>query len=680
MALPGYVYALLTILAFFRGSTAVIYLDRSGSSHTDGAGTIQVDIARPVRIDRSGTIHISESGSMEVRSVEVAAAKKRAFPVSPSGGYAPGVVNCPSERPVIRNARDISQNEKSWLQLRRNQTIDPMISWLSRAEISGFDTTSYINQVRNDASLLPNIGIAISGGGYRSLFTGGGFLAAADDRVDNSTSFGQIGGLLQATTYVAGVSGGSWVTGSMFINNFSSVQALRDGGDRTGLWKFGNSILQSPDTDGPQILDDINYFRTIIGNVRSKSEAGFATSITDYWGRALSFQLVNATDGGPAYTFSSITLQDNFRDGSIPFPLVVADNGIEEATRLSSVDSTVYEINPFELGSWDSTTNAFAPTKYLGSNFDAGSIPSDGQCVEGFDQAGFVLGTSSSVFNQIFVGLNQSRIPDVLTDALAAVSSTGNNNIARYQPNPFFRYNTATSRIAEDSELTLADGGIDGQNIPFYPLIQPQRAVDVIYAVDSSSDTTFNWPNGTSLVATYERSLNSTVQSGIAFPSIPDQNTFVNLGLNMRPTFFGCNASNITGNAPLIVYIPNAPYIVQSNVSTFNASFTDRQRNLLIRNGYDVATLSNSTNDPQWPACLACAALSRSFTKTGTTAPKACRSCFERYCWDGTLNSTRPQEYAPQIQNTSALSGSNSLKASVGLILAASLVMVLETL
>src|SRR5277367_560273 len=150
------------------------------------------------------------------------------------------------------------------------------------------------------------------------------------------------------------------------------------------------------------------------------------------------------------------------------------------------------------------------------------------------------------------------------------------------------------------------------------------------------------------LVATYERSLNAIIENGTAFPTIPDQNTFVNLGLNSHPTFFGCNASNTTGLAPLIVYIPNGPYITQSNVSTFDDAYNNTQRNLIIENGYDAATLGNGTLDSQWPICVACAVLSRSFYKTGTNELSACTTCFSRYCWNGTTNSTTPSgNYTP---------------------------------
>jgi lysophospholipase len=535
--------------------------------------------------------------------------------------------------------------------------------------ISNFDATSYMNNIRNNVSALPNIGLAVSGGGYRALMNGAGFLAAADNRTNNATNRGQIGGLLQSATYVAGLSGGGWLVGSIYTNNFSSVQDLRDGSKGSSVWQFGNSIFEGPASGGIQILSTANYFSTIQDEVASKEDNGYNTSITDYWGRALSYQLVNDTNGGPSYTFSSIALEPNFQSGSIPMPFLVSD-GRAPGTSIVSLNSTVYEFSPFELGSWDPTTYAFAPLQYVGSNFSAGVVPSDGSCVEGFDQAGFVMGTSSTLFNQFLLQINTTAIPQTLRDIFTRLLTDlgeDSNDIAQWQPNPFYRYNNATNRNAESQQLTLVDGGEDGQNIPLYPLLQPMRNVDVIFAVDSSADTTYNWPNGTSLVATYQRSLNNTIENGTAFPSIPDQNTFVNLGLNNRPTFFGCNASNLTGPAPLVIYLPNAPYIALSNVSTFDPEYNDTQRNAIIRNGYEVATLANGTLDAQWPACIACAVLSRSFDRTGTTVPDECTQCFNRYCWNGTVDSTPVEgNYTPAFKAGEAkLSAASSVSRTV---------------
>lgn len=223
-------------------------------------------------------------------------------------------------------------------------------------------------------------------------------------------------------------------------------------------------------------------------------------------------------------------------------------------------------------------------------------------------------------------------------------------------------------------------------------MTQPQRAVDVIFAIDSSADTLEehvgeNWPNGTALVATYGRSL-LPIANGTAFPAVPDVNTFVNLGLNGRPVFFGCDGGNASASAsdstppPLIVYIPNAPYSYMSNVSTFQMDYADSERAGIIENGYNVgtcscfsfygcsfplsekpgnsdksadipsllsATMGNGTVNSQWSTCVGCAILHRSFSKTGTTVPEVCEACFREFCWDGSLASEKTT-YNPELK------------------------------
>jgi lysophospholipase len=159
----------------------------------------------------------------------------------------------------------------------------PMISLLTQANIPSFDASSYISSITNNASALPNISIAISGSSYRALINGADFIAAADNRTTNSTDPAQISGLLQATTYLAGLSGGSWLVGSIYINNFSSVVQLRDGSSGSSVWQFGNSIFQGPASNGLSILNTADYYSNILSEVGAKANAGFDTSITDYW-------------------------------------------------------------------------------------------------------------------------------------------------------------------------------------------------------------------------------------------------------------------------------------------------------------------------------------------------------------------------------------------------------------
>ncbi|KAJ4136632.1 Lysophospholipase 1 [Fusarium falciforme] len=58
---------------------------------------------------------------------------------------------------------------------------------------------------------MPKIAVACSGGGYRAMLSGAGMLAAMDNRTDGANEHG-LGGLLQGATYLAGLSGGNWLT------------------------------------------------------------------------------------------------------------------------------------------------------------------------------------------------------------------------------------------------------------------------------------------------------------------------------------------------------------------------------------------------------------------------------------------------------------------------------------
>ena len=581
---------------------------------------------------------------------------RRAAPDGPSGTYAPATVDCPRQKPTIRSAATLSDSEKDWLKSRRQKTLEPMKAFLRNSGLNDFDAAGFVDTHAKNFSMVPNIGIAVSGGGYRALMNGAGFLAAADARVPGSTDKGGLGYILQASTYLSGLSGGGWLVGSMFANNFSTVVQLRDGQPGSSLWQFSRTIFEGPEESGVSIFNMASYWRDIMDQIEDKRSAGYEVSITDTWGRALSYQLINALDGGPSYTFSSIADADHFTAADTPMPILVADERRPD-TKLISLDSTVFEFNPWEIGSFDPTIFGFAPTRYVGSNFSAGAVPDDGHCVRGFDQYGFIMGTSSSLFNAFLLrNMTAPSIPDFVNDAARLIMKSigdDNNDIAAWKPNPFYGYNAGTNANALEEQLTLVDGGLDMQNIPLHPLIQPTRAIDVIFAVDSSADTPNNWPDGTALRATYERS-RERVANGTAFPRVPDNATFFNLGLNARPTFFGCNTTEFAEaktTPPLIVYIPNSPYNQWSNVSTFDPAYEDWERNSIITNGYNVATMANGTVDNDggapWTACVACAIMSRSLERAGIDLSPTCRGCMNRHCWNGETDTTPIESYEP---------------------------------
>lgn len=167
------------------------------------------------------------------------------------------------------------------------------------------------------------------------------------------------------------------------------------------------------------------------------------------------------------------------------------------------------------------------------------------------------------------------------------------------------------------------------------------------------------------MVATYERSLIPRIANGTAFPAVPGQNTFINLGLNNRPTFFGCDAKNFSRSAtavpPLVVYMPNAPWTFKSNTSTYDMKYKNFARDNIIGNGWNLATQGNST---EWTVCMGCAIVHREVERKGTETEQ-CKQCMAKYCWDGSL-SPEPKIYTPSFRGQEVKAESAAPKMGAG--------------
>lgn len=204
---------------------------------------------------------------------------KRALPNAPDG-YTPRGEVCPVKRPFIRNGSMLTTEETTWLEGRRNVTVDAMMEFLGRLDLGSLNGSSYVKQNAANASALPNIGIAVSGGGYRALMNGGGCLQAFDSRTPKSSLPGHLGGILQSATYLTGLSGGSWLVGSMYLNNFTDITTLRDSGT---VWLFQDSVFVGPKQSTAFAVRTPEYYSQLQDAVTGKDDAGYDISITDYW-------------------------------------------------------------------------------------------------------------------------------------------------------------------------------------------------------------------------------------------------------------------------------------------------------------------------------------------------------------------------------------------------------------
>ncbi|KAF8294739.1 hypothetical protein DL93DRAFT_2173965 [Clavulina sp. PMI_390] len=578
---------------------------------------------------------------------------------APSGNYAPSINQpCPSTlvRQPSQNSSSglLAPQETAWVTSRRANALSAWSSYLNNSALglvqAGFDLPAFLANTSN----LPNVGIASGGGGYRAMLHAAGLFNAWDGRNASSVAQGT-GGVLQLATYMAGLSGGSWWTGSMAVNDFPMVY------DLAKFWNLEQNLV-----DPGGVVSLITYYAGLQSEIEEKKKAGqFDLSLTDYWGAALSRHLVNATNGGAATTYSSIQNLTSFSQHQAPFPIIIADSRRQGQTAVPT-NTSIYEFTPYEFGTWDPSLQAFIPMEYLGTSAVNNKVNGTNGCVLGYDNAGFVMGTSATLFNGLIYELltSNSSLNNFLGD-LAKDLLGKDNDIATY-PNPFGGLSSSTFSDSTAAELDLVDGGEDGENVPFWPLMHAERNVDVILGLDNSADTTYHWPNGTSVIATAQRMQNSGFAQFGSFPKVPSEsNTFVNLGLNSRPTFFGCNDSAPT---PLVVYIPNHPYTAYTNFSTFQLAYTAEEIDAFLSNAFheaagNLTSLSSSGNSstPLFPTCLACALVSRAERRAGLTQTSVCQGCFQAYCWDGTTNSTDPSaggtngwEYNPSIPGVSA--------------------------
>ena len=584
---------------------------------------------------------------------------------SPTNSYTPGKVSCDSDINLIRKADGLAPEESEWLAKREGNTKEALKKFLDRAT-SKFSDNSIVDSIFS--STTPRVGFASCGGGYRAMFVDAGVVAAMDERTVGATENG-LGGLLQGISYMAGSSGGSFFTTTVTHNNWTSVQEIIDqmkDGDHS-IWDLSNSPTNPGGSDTTYTNE---VFANITESIKLKNEAGFDVSLADAWGLAFGYYFFPSLPrGGYSYQWSDIQDADVFKNGEMPLLIEIAK--VEKAGETSvDLSSTTIEMSPFEFGSWEPTINTFTNMKYLGTEVNNGSPVNAGECIAGFDNVDFLTSASTNVINTLNNngGFYASMIQSFKTRFLPNVTTTGHIDVNIAAPNPFKGSSNyeSDSSIVDHDQLYLVDGGIDGQVIPFTPLMRKERDLDLVIATDTTADTDEVWPFGSALVATYERQFMEIGKTD-AFPYVPDTETIINLGINKNPTFFGCDSSNLTDLAyvpPLVVYLPNRAYSYDTNVSTSVLTYTREQRLGMIQNGFEIATRNNFTDDPDFLGCMGCAVMRRKQEKLGLEWPTECQQCFQRYCWNGTISNSNtvsvPSSSASANSSTAASSDVSS--------------------
>ncbi|KAJ7440575.1 lysophospholipase [Mycena latifolia] len=568
----------------------------------------------------------------------------------------PTLQRCPADFQLVRRGQTISESEARYIaQKRENVLPGAFKTYLQSVKGTGVQLPKYVEQILESKTQLPTVGISTSGGGYRAALFGAGVLNALDARNVSSVQKGT-GGLLQAATHLAGLSGGSWLLTSLAQANLPTIQHLIFGDGKTkdfAGWIPSFSLWTVSSDPAEQAI----FAQEVLQEFAVKAKH-FPVSVGDAWGRALARHFTNGTtlatlfantSHGAGILFSDFVNLPAFASHEHPFPVIVANlaskhiNGtiFPGGNGIIPLNTPMFEFNLFEMGCYDDVLAAHTPLKHLGTT-------NHSLCVTGFDEAMFISGTSSNLWNEHNATLAQSTANfSILVNETYPQSPALRLDTSNY-PNPF--HGVAPETFADSGEMILAlvDGGEDAQVTPLQPMLVKDRNIDVIVAIDALSENPDNFALGGSLIATQER-MQIFPHGLAAFPAVPTSLAgFAAENLTSRPTFFGCTPSSSSSSSkapgPLLVYIANgAPPRDGSppltNTSLGQSTFTDDEMQGMLKQTFDVATqgavVGGALEDEEWGACLACAVVDRARARENVARSGVCTTCFARYCWEG---------------------------------------------
>jgi lysophospholipase len=220
--------------------------------------------------------------------------------------------------------------------------------------------------------------------------------------------------------------------------------------------------------------------------MNSKFNAGFRATTVDAYGRAISYDFIGGTQGGNALTWSNVTTLSAFKSHEIPYPIItLTDTNVPQGECFPSPTNPIWEVGPYEFGSWDQDVNAFYPTEYLGTPAPTRwFFWQKSSCINGFDNAGLITGISSDTFVSGNTCARNGTVKPLagLGQVVNDVFGGPNLESSPYGivPNPFYHSKRA-GKVNERQDLYMQDGGYTGQGIPIFPFIQPERQVDVIF-------------------------------------------------------------------------------------------------------------------------------------------------------------------------------------------------------
>lgn len=319
--------------------------------------------------------------------------------------------------------------------------------------------------------IIANLG---SGGGVRSTVAFNGSKNGLD-------KIGLLGGIMYEST----LSGATWETAPSMHFNFSPAQ-FKD-------------FLKKRLPDG---LINTRFSIPALGSYMFKKFVfDKPLSMVDIYGGALTSLFLDNAKGASSYDIFLSSQANVIADGNRPLPIY---NAITSYQPYIWVSFTPYEVGSDALG-------GFIPPWALGRHFiNSASINYVPQ-----ESLGYLMGTFGYAIGinlkEALTVIGKELRPEFLLDMLKAAGSVQIGK-ARFFPAEVnnFTFGMLGLPYGNKKTLTLLDAGIH-YNLPMPPLLQKERAVDLILVFDNSAGTT-----GDELRKTEEY----FKEKGIPFPAI----------------------------------------------------------------------------------------------------------------------------------------------------------------
>lgn len=338
------------------------------------------------------------------------------------------------EQATVRLGSDLCEKEKNYLEKRKNFVKNSLEKFL--------DTKITDAQV-------PTIAVCCSGGGYRAMNGTAGLMAGAEKI-----------GLLDCVTYATGLSGSTWFLAPWI---YSEKTVL---GYNKQLQKIVAKDLKATFVDPGVVTLYIlkkNLFKQPV-------------TLVDIYGCLLSNKLFNYLNRFKRQSVSLSDLAKKIENGKTILPIMTAVQ--------PGPPYTWFEFSPYEVGG--SFINSFVPTWAFGRKFLEGKSQDFGPEIS----LGYLMGIWGSAFTfSLERGLTEAKgkLPAAVSGFIEkTIEKTGyqQERLSLGKVNNYaYGLNVELGKI---DQLNLLDGGMDF-NVPFPPLLRPERNVDVIIVCDMSA-------------------------------------------------------------------------------------------------------------------------------------------------------------------------------------------------